>query len=61
MYNLSTHLKTECIGCNLKVIRFIQCCEVDCEGLALYIIHRTHMELIDFDPEPILGIGSYRY
>ena len=32
-----------------------------CEGLKLHILHRPHMDLIDLDPQPILGIGSDIY
>jgi hypothetical protein len=31
---------------------------VDCEGLELHILHVPHMDSIDLDPQPILGIGS---
>ena len=32
-----------------------------CEGLELHILHRPHMDLIDLDPQPILGMGSDNY
>ena len=28
------------------------------EGLELHILHRPHMDSIDLDPHPILGMGS---
>jgi hypothetical protein len=31
---------------------------VGCEGLELHILHRPHMDSIDLDPHPILGMGS---
>jgi len=34
---------------------------VGCEGLELHILHWPHMDLIDLDPQPILGIGSDNY
>jgi hypothetical protein len=34
---------------------------VGCEGLELHILHWTHMDSIDFDPPPILGMGSDIY
>jgi len=34
---------------------------VGCEGLELHILHRPHMDSIDLDPQPILGIGSDIY
>ena len=37
---------------------FLIKCEVGCEGLELHILHRPHMDSIDLDPQPILGIGS---
>ena len=32
--------------------------QVGCEGLELQILHRSQMDSIDLDPQPILGIGS---
>ena len=32
-----------------------------CEGLELHILHWPHMDLIDLDPQPMLGIGSDIY
>jgi len=34
---------------------------VGCEGLELHILHKPHMDSIDLDPQPILGIGSDIY
>jgi hypothetical protein len=34
---------------------------VGCEGLELHILHRPHMDSIDLDPQPILGMGSDSY
>jgi hypothetical protein len=34
---------------------------VGCEGLELHILYRPHMDSIDLDPQPILGIGSDNY
>jgi len=34
---------------------------VGCEGLELHILHRPHMDSIDLDPPPILGMGSDIY
>jgi len=31
---------------------------VGCEGLELHFLHRPHMDSIDLDPQPILGMGS---
>jgi hypothetical protein len=35
--------------------------EVGCEGLELHILHRPHIDSIDLDPQPILGMGSDNY
>jgi hypothetical protein len=35
--------------------------QVGCEGLELHILHRPHMDSIDLDPQPILGMGSDIY
>jgi len=35
--------------------------KVGCEGLELHILHRPHIDSIDLDPQPILGIGSDIY
>ena len=32
-----------------------------CEGLELHILHRPHMDSIDLDPHPILGMVSDIY
>jgi hypothetical protein len=32
--------------------------QVGCEGLELHILQRPHMDSIDLDPQPILGMGS---
>jgi len=34
---------------------------VGCEGFELHILHRPHMDSIDLDPQPILGMGSDNY
>jgi hypothetical protein len=34
---------------------------VGCEGLELHILHKPHMDSIDLDPQPILGMGSDIY
>jgi len=35
--------------------------KVGCEGLELHILHWPHMDSIDLDPQPILGMGSDIY
>jgi hypothetical protein len=42
----------------MPVLKFIT---VGREGLELHILHRPHMDSLDLDPQPILGMESDNY